>query len=146
MATTTTSLEVPFSAADARRGDRIRQHTPAHVNDTIDTLTAASATRAISGGRDAIVARLKELDYEWDADRAVVLNFAVVGGLSSLLGEKHAGWKAFFRVQQSFLLWHTVVGWCPPLSLFRRLGFRTWQEINTERMLLTDALNRHHSG
>ena len=140
---TTTALASPLGSADPRNRDRIRDHTPTFVNDTIDTLTAASATRALSGGRDAIVARLKELEYEWDADRAVVLNFAIVGGLSSLLGEKNQGWKMFFRTQQAFLLLHTVVGWCPPLSLFRRLGFRTWQEITSERMLLEQALDEH---
>jgi hypothetical protein len=36
----------------------------------------------------------------------------------------------------AFLLQHAVPGWCPPLPFFRRLGVRTADEINQERMAL----------
>ncbi|MGZ8329614.1 MAG: hypothetical protein ACXWVA_00985 [Rhodoplanes sp.] len=35
-----------------------------------------------------------------------------------------------------FLLQHAVQGWCPPLSILRRLGFRTAKEIERERNAL----------
>ena len=35
-----------------------------------------------------------------------------------------------------FLLQHAVQGWCPPVPLFRRLGFRTQPEIEQERYAL----------
>lgn len=35
-----------------------------------------------------------------------------------------------------FLLQHSVQGWCPPISLFRRLGVRTATEIDEERYAL----------
>ncbi|HEV2173318.1 MAG TPA: hypothetical protein VGR71_07115, partial [Nitrospira sp.] len=35
-----------------------------------------------------------------------------------------------------FLLQHAVQGWCPTISLFRRLGVRTTQEIDHERYAL----------
>ena len=35
-----------------------------------------------------------------------------------------------------FLLQHAVQGWCPPLPVFRRLGFRTQTEIEEERYAL----------
>jgi hypothetical protein len=137
------ALTTTLGVSDPRTRDRIREHTPAHVIDRIDTLSAAMTARAAANGRDAVVARLKELDYEWDADRALVLNFAIIGGLSSLLGERSRGWKAFFRTQQVFLFLHAVVGWCPPTSVFRRLGFRTQQEIGAERLVLRELLERH---
>ena len=36
----------------------------------------------------------------------------------------------------SFCLQHALQGWCPPLSLFRRLGIRTQREIDEERTAL----------
>jgi len=36
----------------------------------------------------------------------------------------------------AFLLQHAVQGWCPPLPVFRRLGVRTADEINDERVAL----------
>jgi hypothetical protein len=35
-----------------------------------------------------------------------------------------------------FLLQHAVQGWCPPLPIFRRYGFRTQYEIEQERYAL----------
>ncbi len=35
-----------------------------------------------------------------------------------------------------FLFQHAVQGWCPPVPLFRRLGFRTAREIDHERYAL----------
>jgi hypothetical protein len=31
---------------------------------------------------------------------------------------------------------HAVQGWCPPLPILRRMGFRTAREIDTERTAL----------
>jgi hypothetical protein len=39
-------------------------------------------------------------------------------------------------VVAGFLLQHAVQGWCPPVPLFRRLGFRTAAEIDYERYAL----------
>jgi hypothetical protein len=36
----------------------------------------------------------------------------------------------------AFLLQHAVQGWCPPVSVFRRLGVRTAGEIARERYAL----------
>jgi hypothetical protein len=35
-----------------------------------------------------------------------------------------------------FLFQHAVQGWCPPVSVFRRLGVRTRREINGEKFAL----------
>ena len=35
-----------------------------------------------------------------------------------------------------FLLQHAIQGWCPPVPVFRRLGFRTAAEIDYERYAL----------
>ena len=35
-----------------------------------------------------------------------------------------------------FLFQHAVQGWCPPIPILRRLGFRTSYEIEEERAAL----------
>ncbi len=35
-----------------------------------------------------------------------------------------------------FLFQHAIQGWCPPLPVLRRRGFRTAEEINQERYAL----------
>ncbi|WP_291177978.1 hypothetical protein [Gimesia sp.] len=39
-------------------------------------------------------------------------------------------------VVAGFLLQHAIQGWCPPMPIFRRLGFRTQLEIEMERYAL----------
>jgi hypothetical protein len=36
----------------------------------------------------------------------------------------------------TFLLMYAVQGWCPPVSILRRFGFRTRQEIDLEKYAL----------
>lgn len=86
---------------------------------------------------DEIPARLAELDKEWDVERALQANAAALGFtgivLGSTLGRR---WFALPALASAFLFQHAVEGWCPPLSLFRRMGFRTAEEINLERYAL----------
>jgi hypothetical protein len=129
---------------DARTSDRVRAHTATHVNVRIDRLAKVSVEETARAGREAIVARLKELDAEWDVDRALFANFAVLGSIAHELGGRRPGWKLFFRAQLGFLLMHAIVGWCPPLVVLRRLGFRTAREIAAERNALLARLGDAH--
>jgi hypothetical protein len=124
--------------------DRIREHSSDTANQRIDRETRGAIEEALRSS-EARRARLRELDQEWDIDRALMLNFGVVGaytafqamrqirsgrlGVSSLL----------FWVQLGFLVNHAVRGWCPPMPLFRRLGFRSAKEIAAERAALQQA-------
>ncbi len=45
-------------------------------------------------------------------------------------------WLALPGVVFSFFLQHAVHGWCPPVSVFRRMGFPTREEIDDENMHL----------
>lgn len=132
-------------------GDRVRAHTAQVVNDRIDVRTFESVESAVRQGREGVLARLSELDREWDVDRALFVNFAVVGGAMfatgllkrdkrGFLGRDGKGFLAFFGVQLGFLLLHGIVGWCPPVAVFRRLGFRTSREIEAERRALEGTL------
>ena len=144
-------MQQAHEQAEHLRSDRVRQHTAAPVNERIDQLTRASIDQTLQAGPEAIRRRLNELDQEWDVDRALMVNFAVAGAVTSGLGlaryvsstwfaPRRKGFLVFFGAQLGFLLLHGVVGWCPPASLFRRLGFRTQREIETERMALLTRL------
>ena len=94
-------------------------------------------------------ARLSELDREWNVDRALMLNFALVGGLSASLAMRSlkrtgrlGGWGAMFFTQIAFLAHHAIRSWCPPMPLFRRLGYRSSAEICAERVALEQRLAR----
>ena len=45
-------------------------------------------------------------------------------------------WLVLPGIVAAFLFQHAVQGWCPPLPLLRRLGFRTATEIGQERYAL----------
>lgn len=139
------------------RYDRIRGHSAPVVNERIDRMTTASIRDAVSRGRDAVVQRIAEVDAEWDVDRVMMVNFAIAGGASLLAGlrryarapllslrirPRRTGFLYLFGAQLGFLLLHAAVGWCPPASLFRRLGVRSRREIESERAILLRAAER----
>jgi len=54
-----------------------------------------------------------------------------------VLGAKGSrSWLLLSAAVTAFLFQHAVQGWCPPVPLLRRLGFRTAQEIERERQAL----------
>lgn len=141
----------PSHDALEQPADRVRDHSAPIVNRRIDELTRNRIEHVVRDGREAIVRRLEQLDHEWDVDRALMVNFAIVGGAAYAaglyrhthrpwFGRRRNGWLQFFSVQLGFLLLHGTVGWCPPLPVFRRLGVRTKSEIEAERRALLNAL------
>ena len=81
--------------------------------------------------------RLAELDQEWNIEHILdfVFGGVVVGGVAMSVLSKRK-WLLFPTLAGCFLLQQAIAGWCPPLSVLRRLGFRTAAEINRERMAL----------
>ena len=127
--------------------DRIRDETAPYVNERIDREAEGRIAFLKNQGHDAIIKRLAELEREWDVDRAVMANFAIVGGAAFTAGIKgRKGWLYFFSSQVAFLLLHAVKGWCPPTTVFRRLGFRSRQEIDAEKFALLDFLKNEERG
>lgn len=117
--------------------DRVPDHTAEHVNERIRRQTEERVARVAAAGPDAIARRLRELDEEWDVERTLEANastlVAVGSGLALLVDRRFA---LVPLVVGSFLLQHTLQGWCPPLPVFRRYGFRTQAEIEEERYAL----------
>lgn len=86
---------------------------------------------------EEIPARLAELDKEWDVERALQANAAALGFTGIVLGSTIGRrWFALPALASAFLFQHAVQGWCPPLSILRRMGLRTAKEIDLERYAL----------
>lgn len=116
------------------RGDRVRANTLPEINQAIDTEIAATV-RFYAGKTDyEITKRIKELDLEWDIERYLEANAAIFTFIGAALGlKKNQNWFVLPLIVSIFLLQHAVQGWCPPLSIFRRLGIRTRREIEVEK-------------
>ena len=116
---------------------RVEQHTDEAVNEQIRSETERNISYVSRQGRDEISRRLEELDHEWDVERTLEANAASIALLGLGLGAFVN--RRFFvlpAVVAGFLLQHAVQGWCPPVPVFRRLGFRTAREIASERYAL----------
>lgn len=118
------------------RADRVRRHTAAEVLRRIDDVTVASLT-ACAGSPAEVDRRLRELDREWDTDRALEVEAATMGLVGLALG-------AFVRqrllampaIVAGAVLVQAMTGRYPLMPLLRRLGFRTAKEIARERYAL----------
>lgn len=120
----------------AASATRVPDHTSGAVNKQIDTATRQAVVRAAAHPSE-IGRRLRELDEEWDVERALEANAATIGlagmALAAMVDRRFI---ALPVAVSAFLLQHAVQGWCPPLPVLRRLGFRTATEIAEERTAL----------
>ena len=86
---------------------------------------------------DQITTRLEELDREWDIERTLEANASTLAFTGTVLAATvDRRWLALPAIVTGFLFQHAMQGWCPPLPILRRLGFRTAEEINQERYAL----------
>lgn len=117
--------------------NRVPQNTADYLNEWIRRKTEEQVTRFSDSGPAAIEQRLQELDREWDIERLLETNAATVSLIGIYLGARvDRRWLALPATVAGFLLQHAIQGWCPPLPIFRRLGFRTQSEIERERYAL----------
>ncbi len=116
---------------------RVPLHTPDRYNEAIRQRTEETVGRSATAGPEAIERRLQELDREWDIERCLEANassLCLAGvALGAFVDRRLLVLPALIA---GFLLQHAVQGWCPPVPLFRRLGFRTSAEIDEERYAL----------
>lgn len=116
---------------------RVPDHTPADINEMIRRRTEEKIAEVAAGGPGAIERRLQELDHEWDIERALEANAASISLAGLALGAFAD--RRFFALPAlvaGFLLQHALQGWCPPVPIMRRVGFRTQTEIEEERYAL----------
>ncbi len=116
---------------------RVAMNTSDSVNRQIREQTSQRVIDYASAGPNAISERLRELDQEWDIERAIEANASTLALTGLLLGVTvDRKWLLLPGVITVFLFQHAIQGWCPPIPILRRLGVRTAAEINEERYAL----------
>lgn len=116
--------------------DRVPVHTDPSINEQIEADIRARVHR-LAESPAAIPARLRELNEEWDIERAIEANASTLAFIGVALGFfVHPYWLILPALVTGFLFQHAVQGWCPPVPILRRLGFRTVHEIERERYAL----------
>jgi hypothetical protein len=126
--------------------DRVPAHTSEDVNEQIQQEIEARVGK-LANDRAGLERRLQELDQEWDIERMLEANASALAFTGAVLGASvDRRWIALPIVVAAFLFQHAIQGWCPPLPILRRLGFRTAREINTERVALKALRGDFHTG
>lgn len=121
--------------------DRVRTHTPEHVNDNIDKKTRDNILWYSREEPDIITARMAELDKEWDMERTLILNASLLSLTGMLLGiTKNRKWFILPAIVSYSLAQYAIQGWSPLVNACRRMGVRTRKEIDMEKYALLDAL------
>lgn len=117
---------------------RVSLHTNKQINKRIQEKIQHNIEHFKGLGKEAILARLDQLDREWDIERILEMHAATVILLLFIgsLFIPHIIWSILIAIVASFLMLHAIQGWCPPLPFFRRLGFRTSAEIDEEKYAL----------
>lgn len=116
---------------------RVRKHTSPSSQARIEEKTRTHVRAAAAGGRRDLEQRLRKLDREWDIERMIEANSSSLALTGTLLGAFVNRWFLLLPAAvTAFLLQHAIQGWCPPIPLLRRLGFRTAEEIGIERTAL----------
>jgi hypothetical protein len=116
------------------------ERVPLNTSEEINQRIARETNRRVNfyaANPIGIERRLRELDEEWDIERVLEANAASVAFAGTVLGATvHKRWLMLPVLVTGFLFQHAVQGWCPPVPILRRLGYRTPREIETERIAL----------
>jgi hypothetical protein len=119
--------------------ERVRAHTAPDENRRIDRAIEDRIRYYADQSREAITGRIEELDKEWSVERmleAEASSMALVGlTLGMTVNRRFLLVPGFVA---GMVLLHALHGWYPLLQVYRRLGFRTRQEIDREKYALRE--------
>lgn len=118
--------------------DNSRNATSDRINERIDKRTKENIYQLSHNlESNEVGRRIEELEKEWDIDRTLMANASTLSLAGVVLGSTvNRNWFVLPGVVVSFLLWHAIQGWCPPLPIFRKLGYRSRKEIDIEKFAL----------
>lgn len=117
-----------------RLPDVVRDNTGFEINTEIDRRIVQCLEQHAEGASDQITEHIAELDREWDVERALQANAGAIALSGAVLAATvNPRWLAVPAVVFGFLFQHAVQGWCPPLPVLRRIGYRTRKEIDREK-------------
>ena len=118
--------------------DRVRANTWPAVNERLDREAQLRLREAATlTGSDELTTRMTRLDDEWDFDRTVETEAAIMGLVGVGLGAAvNRRLLVLPGLVSTMLVLHATHGWYPLLPLFRRIGVRSRDEIDRERYAL----------
>lgn len=115
---------------------RVPLHTSDKINQRIHQQTEDRLVELVER-RGNIDSRLEALNFEWDVERVVEATASAAIFAGTLFGWLFNRWFFLLPIFVSAtLLQYALQGWCPPLPIFRNMGIRTSNEIDTERYVL----------
>jgi hypothetical protein len=126
-------------ATITRQGeDKVKQATPSSTNQKIENQTWQRVSQYINRSTDEIMARIHELEKEWDIERYLGVNMSTLAlsGLAAGTLSKNKNWLIVPAIVLGFFFQHSVQGWCPPLPVMRLFKLRTRKEIEQEKYAL----------
>lgn len=117
--------------------DRVQKSTPQPLNTRIEQETKQHLREYTTAKPQEIDERIQDLDREWDIERSLELNASVLALAGTALGILvNRRWFALPILVGTFLTQHAIQGWCPPIPILRKMGFRTRKEIDKEKFAL----------
>lgn len=117
--------------------NRVATYTNPDVNEMIRRNTLENLTYMENADEAELSRRIRKLNSEWDTERLVEAKAALCVMSCSMLGmSKKKFWPFLTLIAGTFLLQHALLGWCPSAPLMRKMGIRTAEEINQEKMVL----------
>ena len=126
-------LEPPPTSKSGAIGT-VRASTPPEINQRIDQGMMKRIWRYSRESKEAITARIEELDREWDLERVLETNaagLALTGVLLTALSSRR--WLLLPASVLACLLQHSLTRRSVPVQLLRRAGVRTRREIECEK-------------
>ena len=116
---------------------RVSIYTDHEVNEMIRNNTLDNLSSYEDADIEEISRRIQQLNSEWDTERFVETKAALTIMGTSLLGiSKNKFWSFLTLIAGTFLLQHALLGWCPSSPVMRKMGIRTSEEIQQEKMVL----------
>lgn len=116
--------------------DAIRAASDPCINMKIDQKLEETIRLFASRGAEDITERIHQLDMEWDIERVLEINTGSLALMGVLMGFIDKKWLLLSGAMAAFMAYQAIKGWSPPVSLLRRLGIRTRQEITREKYAL----------
>ncbi len=117
---------------------KVSMHISDRVNEEIRDKTLFDLNILKDSNEEVLSSRIKKLDYEWDTERFLETNAALLVLLSSIKGYVKNKNNCFLMTGavSFFLLHHALFGWVPPFHIITNMGFRTAEEIIKEKTVI----------